>query len=126
MLYILSTIPHPAHGSTTNHGSLHGPGYSGGSALTRTYLLPTGTVSSGFHTYAIEWKTNQITYLVDDVAYQTLTPSSLPANTRWVFDHPFFILLDLAVGGNFVGSPDGNTTFPQSMLVDYVRVYSAQ
>jgi beta-glucanase (GH16 family) len=106
------------------HGSLHGPGYSGGNARTRSYTLPNGgRFDSGYHLFAIEWKANQITYLVDNVPYQVLTPASLPAGTRWVFDHPFFILLNLAVGGNYVGSPDGSTVFPQTLLVDYVRVY---
>jgi beta-glucanase (GH16 family) len=109
---------------TVVHGSLHGPGYSGGNARTKAYALPNGArFDGGFHVFAVEWKTNQITYLVDNVPYQVLTPSSLPAGTRWVFDHPFFIILNLAVGGNYVGSPDATTVFPQTLLVDYVRVY---
>ncbi len=106
------------------HGSLHGPGYSGAGALTRSFTLSNGRFSDGFHVFAVEWRTNEIRYLVDDVVYQTITPSSLPANGRWVFDHPFTIILNLAVGGNYVGPPDITTTFPQTMLVDYVRVYS--
>lgn len=106
------------------HGSLHGPGYSGGGARTRSYTLTGGArFDAGFHVFAIEWKTNQITYYVDNVPYQILTPSSLPSGTHWVFDHPFFIVLNLAVGGNYVGAPDGSTVFPQTLLVDYVRVY---
>ena len=106
------------------HGSLHGPGYSGGNARTRSFSLSNGARFDGaFHVFAIEWKTNQITWLVDDVPYLVLTPASLPAGTRWVFDHPFFVVLDLAVGGNFVGPPDAGTVFPQSLVVDYVRVY---
>lgn len=109
---------------TVVHGSLHGPGYSGGNARSRSYVLPNGgRFDAGFHVFAIEWKANQITYLVDNVPYQVLTPSSLPSGSRWVFDHPFFILLNLAVGGNYVGSPDGTTVFPQTLLVDWVRVY---
>jgi beta-glucanase (GH16 family) len=109
---------------TVVHGSLHGPGYSGGGALTRSYTLPnSGRFDTGYHVFAVEWKTNQITYLVDGVPYQVLTPSSLPSGARWVFDHPFFIILNLAVGGNYVGPPDATTVFPQKLLVDYVRVY---
>jgi len=59
---------------------------------------------------------------VDGALYQTRTPSSLPAGTRWVFDHPFFIILNVAVGGNWPGSPDASTVFPQTMRVDWVRV----
>ncbi len=110
---------------TIVHGSLHGPGYSGGNALTASFTLTSGRFDDAFHTFAIEWETDRITYLVDDRPYQVLTPSSLPTGTSWVFDHPFFILLNLAVGGNYVGPPDGSTVFPQTLLVDYVRVYQA-
>jgi beta-glucanase (GH16 family) len=67
-----------------------------------------------------------MTFSVDDLEYFTFTPAQLPSGKQWVFDHPFAILLDLAVGGNFVGAPDATTPFPQTMLVDYVRVYEPQ
>lgn len=105
------------------HGSMHGPGYSGGSALTSAYTLPTGAFSAGYHVFAVEWETNRVTYLVDGVPYQVITPSNLPANRKWVYDHPFFIILNLAVGGNYVGAPNAGTPFPATMVVDYVRVY---
>lgn len=106
------------------HGSLHGPGYSGGAALTRSFTLPRGGFPDGFHVFAVEWETHKITWLVDDVVYQTLTPTSLPNGASWVFEQPFHVILNLAVGGNYVGPPDGTTAFPQTMLVDYVRVYA--
>jgi beta-glucanase (GH16 family) len=106
------------------HGSLHGPGYSGGNARSRAYVLPNGgRFDTDFHVFAVEWKTNQITWSVDGKPYHVQTPATLPAGTSWVFDHPFFIVLNLAVGGNYVGSPDASTVFPQTLLVDYVRVY---
>lgn len=106
------------------HGSLHGPGYSGGGALTRAYTLPNGgRFDTGFHVFAVDWRGNQITWSVDGVPYQALNSTSLPAGATWVFDHPFFVILNLAVGGNFVGPPDAGTVFPQTMLVDWVRVY---
>lgn len=106
------------------HGSLHGPGYSGGNARTKAFALPNGArFDQGFHVFAIEWRTNQITWSVDGIPYQVLTPANLPTGTRWVFDHPFFVVLNLAVGGNYVGAPDASTVFPQTLLVDYVRVY---
>ncbi len=105
------------------HGSLHGPGYSGGRAITRSFALANGGFQDGFHVFAVNWQTNQITYEVDGVVYQTITPASLPSGSRWVFDHPFNIILNLAVGGNYVGDPDASTVFPQTLLVDYVRVY---
>jgi beta-glucanase (GH16 family) len=73
------------------------------------------------HIYAVEWDPTQIRWYVDSTLYQTVTPKDLPG--AWVFDHPFFILLNLAVGGDWPGAPDSTTVFPQAMLVDYVRVY---
>jgi beta-glucanase (GH16 family) len=105
-----------------SHGSLHGPGYSGGAAVTKAYTLPSGTFTGDFHTFAVEWDQASLTYFVDDTAYQTVTKESLLGGP-WVFDHPFFVILNLAVGGNYVGSPDTSTSFPQSMLVDWVRVF---
>ena len=106
------------------HGTIHGPGYSGGSAITSKRDVPGPPLSDGFHVYAVEWTSEQIEFYVDDFKYATLTPASLPAGTSWVYDHPFGILLNVAVGGNFVGAPDATTTFPQTLLVDYVRVYA--
>ena len=105
------------------HGSLHGPGYSGGSAITQGYTVPGAPLDSTFHVYAVEWTSSSITWSVDDHAYFTAAPGSLPGGAPWVFNHPCFIILDLAVGGGFVGPPDANTMFPQQLLVDYVRVY---
>ena len=64
-----------------------------------------------------------VRFYVDGVLYETRTPADVPAGHVWVYDHPFFVILNVAVGGNFPGSPDGTTTFPQTMKVDYVRVY---
>jgi len=108
----------------TIRGSMHGPGYSGENALSTAFTLPTGRFSGGFHVFAIEWEPRVIRFFVDDKLYATKTPADLPPGKRWVHDHPFFILLSLAVGGSFPGSPDDSTVFPQRMLVDYVRVYS--
>lgn len=104
-------------------GTLHGPGYSGGNGLSGSYTLRSGSFDDGFHIFAIEWTATQITWLVDGQAYQRYTVDSVPPNSRWVFDHPFFVLLNVAVGGNYVGSPNASTTFPQTMAVDYVRAY---
>ena len=105
-------------------GTIHGPGYSGDKGVSTRYELPHGqTVSSGFHVYAAEWEPNVIRFYVDGVLYATTTPADLPGGTKWVYDHPFFLILNLAVGGNLPGKPDQMTKFPQAMLVDYVRVY---
>ena len=108
-----------------NHGTMHGPGYSGGSGLTATYKLPGGArFDSDFHTFSIQWQPNQVMFFVDNRCYASQSPASLPAGTSWVFNQPFFIILNMAVGGNFPGNPDSTSQFPISMYVDYVRVYS--
>ncbi len=106
------------------HGTIHGPGYSGGNGISGTYTLPNnGVFSDDFHIFAIEWSPNEIRWYVDGVNYKTTTVQDLPAGTTWVFDHPFFIIMNSAVGGGWPGNPDGTTVFPQTMLIDYVRVY---
>lgn len=102
-------------------GSIHGPGYSGGSAITRDFELDNARFDTEFHVFAVEWGENFIDFFVDDVKYQTITPAD--ANGEWVFDQPFFMLLNLAVGGNYVGPPNASTMFPQTLTIDYVRVY---
>ena len=106
------------------HGSIHGPGYSGKKSLTSAYVLPHGRFSDDFHVFAVEWEPRVIRFYADDELYATRTPADLPNGARWVYDHPFFLILNLAVGGDWPGSPDQSTHFPQRMLVDYVRVYS--
>jgi len=102
-------------------GSLHGPGYSGANAMRHSYELPGGQFDAGFHVFAVRWAADRIEWSVDGLVYQRITPGDVPG--PWVFDHPFFIILDLAVGGTFPGAPGSLTTFPQTMLVDWVRVY---
>jgi beta-glucanase (GH16 family) len=106
------------------HGSMHGPGYSGANGLTGAYTLPSGKFADDFHIFAVEWEPAVVRFYVDGNLYETRTPSDLPAGKTWVFDHPFFILLNVAVGGDWPGSPDNTTVFPQDMLIDYVKVYS--
>lgn len=106
----------------TVHGTVHGPGYSGGQGITSSYQHPQGwSFADTFHTFAVDWKPGSITWSVDGVAYKTVTPADTGGNP-WVFDKPFFIVLNLAVGGSWPGYPDGTTQFPQQMKIDYVRV----
>jgi beta-glucanase (GH16 family) len=106
----------------TVHGTVHGPGYSGGQGITSSYVHPQGwSFADTFHTFAVDWKPGSITWSVDGVDYKTVTTADTNGNP-WVFDKPFFIVLNLAVGGNWPGNPDGTTQFPQQMKVDYVRV----
>jgi beta-glucanase (GH16 family) len=106
------------------HSTLHGPGYSGRKGITTKYPLPTGeSVHTAFHLYAVEWSPNNIKFFFDDQLIAHRTPADLPPGAEWVYNHPFYILLNLAVGGYWPGYPDDTTTFPQQMLIDYVRVY---
>jgi beta-glucanase (GH16 family) len=106
---------------TSVFGTVHGPGYSGSQAITKTYTLPNSRFDTDFHVFGIEWGENYINYYVDDVLYNQITPSNVTG--EWVFNQPFYIILNLAVGGNLPGSPNNETSFPQTMLVDYIRVY---
>lgn len=106
------------------HGSLHGPGYSGGNPLSGVYALPNqARLSDDYHLFALEWEPKEIRFYIDDHLYETQTPSDVPPGKKWVFDHPFFIVLNVAVGGYWPGDPDQTTQFPATMHVDYVRVY---
>jgi beta-glucanase (GH16 family) len=109
------------------HSTIHGKGYSGSKSISTKFPLPEGQqVDTAFHLYSVEWSPTDIKFFFDDHLIVELTPASLPPNTKWAFDHPFYVLFNLAVGGNWPGNPDATTTFPQKMLVDYVRVYSRE
>ena len=106
------------------HGTIHGPGYSGANGIGDPYALPSGQpFADDFHLFAVEWEPNVIRFYVDDHLYATRVPADLPKAAKWVYDHPFFLLLNVAVGGGWPGNPDASSIFPQAMLVDYVRVY---
>ncbi|WP_435625368.1 glycoside hydrolase family 16 protein [Flagellimonas sp.] len=108
-------------------GSIHGPGYNGGDAISKEFTLENDRFDTDFHVFGIEWGPDFINFYVDDVLYNQLTPEDVDEETdgegQWVFNKPFFILINLAVGGTFVGAPNAETQFPQTMIVDYVRVY---
>ena len=106
------------------HGTIHGPGYSGANGIGSPYSLPGDQrFADDFHIFAVEWEPNSIRFYVDAHLYATRTPAELPKGTKWVYDHPFFLILNVAVGGDWPGNPDETSVFPQTMLVDYVRVY---
>ncbi len=103
------------------HGSLHGPGYSASQAVTSRFFLQDGRFDTDFHVFSVEWKENSISWYVDGTLFKTVNRNDVPG--EWVYDHPFYIILNVAVGGSFVGFPGADTVFPQTMLVDWVRVY---
>lgn len=104
-------------------GTVHGPGYSGGESISKSYTLKGDRFDTGFHIFGVEWGPEYINFYVDNVLYNQIKPENVPG--EWVFNKPFFIVMNIAVGGNFVGSPNSETVFPQTMLVDYIRVYQA-
>jgi len=112
----------------TVHGSLHGPSTSSPTSdVTAIFSLPAGqNFADNFHLFAVEWEPATVRFYVDTNLYETVNQSQWPSGGTWVFDHPFFILLNVAVGGTWPGSPNSTTQFPQQMLVDYVRVYAKQ
>ena len=103
----------------TVYGTVHGPGYSGGAGITGSRNIGR-PLADDFHTYAVEWAPDYIRWLLDGAEYHRITPATL-GGRQWVFNKPHFMILNVAVGGNWPGYPDGSTQFPQQMLVDWVR-----
>jgi beta-glucanase (GH16 family) len=116
ILELIGSEPMTAYG----HG--HGPGYFGAEGLGAGYTLKDNPAET-FHVYALEWQQDELRWYVDDNLYYTLTPDKLPEGVPWVFDNSFFLLLNVAVGGLWPGYPDDTTTFPQTLVADYIRVY---
>ena len=107
----------------TAHATVHGARFHGAGGITRAYTLPRGALADAEHVFAIEWEPKVIRWYLDDVLYQTVKPEDLPVPAEWPFDKPFFVVLNLAVGGTWPGDPDASTPFPAQLRVDYVRVY---
>ena len=106
------------------HGTVHGPGYSGTNGFGGSFTLSSGAFNDDFHIFAIEWEPNEIRWTIDGQQYFSATPEQV--NGDWVYNHPFFLVLNLAVGGNWPGLPNDSTVFPQTLQVDYVRIYQKQ
>jgi beta-glucanase (GH16 family) len=105
------------------HGTVHGPGYSGAQGISAAYTNPSGAAfADDFHVYGVDWRPGSITWTVDGVAYRTVTRADV-GSAPWVFDKPFFVILNVAVGGDWPGSPDASTRFPQQMTIDWLRVH---
>jgi beta-glucanase (GH16 family) len=104
------------------HGTVHGPGYSAGNAVSAPYALKNSRFDLDYHVFAVEWDEKKIDFFVDGFLYNRITKNDVPG--EWVYDHPFFMILNVAVGGTFLGYPTDQTPFPQKMTIDYVRVYS--
>ncbi|QFZ78502.1 family 16 glycosylhydrolase [Streptomyces fagopyri] len=107
----------------TVYSTLHAPAYNGGGGFGSPYQVAGSDFSSAFHTYALDWDSSHMTFTVDNNAFFTVARSTLETTKGpWVYDHPFYMILNNAVGGDWPGAPNATTVFPQKMLVDYVRV----
>jgi len=120
----IDVMEHKGRERTRTSSALHGPGYSGRTPLTRTSRLARGATADTFHTYAVEWDSTGVRFLVDDAVHYWITRRQGERFGRSVLDQPFFVILNLTVGGTFDGDPRSNTIFPATMLVDHVRVYA--
>lgn len=105
------------------YGTAHGPKYYGNSPIHSSYRLPSGTFADDYHVFSVEWTDKSLAWSLDGRQYYKVKREDVEVYGRWVFDAPFFILLNTAIGGNFAGSPDESTVLPQEMKVDWVRVY---
>jgi beta-glucanase (GH16 family) len=104
------------------HGTIHGPWPWAGNEVSASFRSHT-SLAAGFHVYGVEWEPERIRFMIDGAIYETITPADLVAGADWPFQHPFFLLLDLAVGGDWAGPPSPVTRFPAKMIVDWVRVW---
>jgi beta-glucanase (GH16 family) len=113
------------HGSnmTATSSAMHGPGYSGNTPFVHSYQLAGASFADDFHTFAVEWDSTRVAFFVDGKQHYVIPRADVQSHGNWVFDHPFFIILNLAVGGTFDGDPRSDAILPATMLVDYVRVY---
>lgn len=119
----IDIMEHVGFEPTLTHGALHGPGYSGDATpFTGTHDLG-HRVDTGYHVYAVEWDADGIAWFVDGVRFHAVTRAQVEARGAWVFDQPFFLLLNVAVGGGWPGNPDASSQFPQRLYVDWVRVH---
>ncbi len=104
--------------------SLHGPGYSGANPISGDFSLPDGeSFADDFHVFAVDWDPSRITFSVDDEVYHAVNSTEVRIFGDWVFNQDFFVILNLAVGGNLGGPVGPDTVFPSQMLIDYVRIF---
>jgi beta-glucanase (GH16 family) len=110
------------HDPAVVHAAVHGPGYSGAAGISASHRAR-ASLAGDFHVYSIAWEPGRIRWYLDGQQYAAATPRNV-RRRPWVFDHDFFLLLNVAVGGNWPGNPDSSVTFPRTMLIDYVRHYT--
>lgn len=121
----IDIMEHVGYDENVIHGTVHTEAYNHGKHTEKGDTLRVSNVTSAFHLYAIEWTENQIDFSVDNQKFYSVKKSDLGENvTEWPFDQPFFLMLNVAVGGNWGGKQGvDERIWPQRMEVDYVRVY---
>lgn len=117
----IDIVEHIGREPTTIHATVHGPNNADG--ISGAYSLAAGRFADGYHRFAVDWTPQQIVFWVDGIPYFKVTKSMVEQRGKWVYDHPFYLLLNVAVGGTWPGNPDSSSTYPQRLLVDYIRVY---
>lgn len=123
----IDIMEHIGKEPNSTHGTVHGPGYSGKDGISGKHQLPKGKYfSDAFHEFAVEWRQSEIHFTVNGARFHTVRPKNLPARAHWVFDRPFFLILNLAVGGEWPGYPDETTPFPGVLTIDWIRVYQLE
>jgi beta-glucanase (GH16 family) len=105
----------------TLYGTIHGPGYSGANNI-GGHIVKDEDFADDYHVFAVDWDPNIIRWYVDGELYNIISVNDT-GSREWAFDHDFFIITNIAIGGSWPGSPDESTEFPQELLIDYVRVY---
>jgi hypothetical protein len=106
---------------STVHATVHGPDRRGEPWQLTTSLGTGQRLAEGFHTYTLDWWPHSIQMSVDGTAYASFVPEDLPPDQSWPFEKPYYLLLDVAVGGDWPGTPSWALPFPQTMQVDFVK-----
>lgn len=119
----IDIMEHKGSNPRWTSSAIHGPGYSGKTPFVKSYTLSTSTFAEGFHTFAVEWDNLRVRFFIDDAMHYEVARVDVERSGPWVFDQSFYVLLNLAVGGQWDGDPQSNAIFPATMLVDYVRVF---
>ncbi|WP_420147360.1 glycoside hydrolase family 16 protein [Spirosoma sp.] len=121
----IDIMEHVGYDEGVIHGTVHTEAYNHGKHTEKGDTLRVSNVASAFHLYAIEWTPDQIDFFVDNQKYYSVKKADLGENvTQWPFDQPFYLILNVAVGGNWGGKKGvDETIWPQRMEIDYVRVY---
>ena len=119
----LDIMEHRGSQPSTTSSAVHGPGYAGGASFNHAHTLERGAYADDFHAFAVEWDSVGARFFVDGAIHYSITRATVERAGPFVLDQPFFVILNLAIGGNFDGDPASDAIFPATMLVDYVRVY---